>query len=87
DDKDDFPIDDAPGTAYLQSGWYVPYGGVQQATPGLDPAIVDDKRNAKRYLVAHARLTGNPGLPLRVAVQYDFSREQSLLRTCAISNV
>ncbi|ABN94631.1 heavy metal sensor histidine kinase [Burkholderia pseudomallei] len=87
DEKVDFAIYDAQGTAYMQSGWYVPYGGVQQAKPGLDPAIVDDKRNAKRYLVADARLTGNPGLPLRVAVQYDFRREQSLLRTCAISIV
>ncbi|MET5115266.1 two-component sensor histidine kinase, partial [Burkholderia pseudomallei] len=63
------------------------YGGVQQAKPGLDPAIDDDKRNATRYLVADARLTGNPGLPLREAVQYVFRREQSLLRTCAISIV
>lgn len=81
DEKVDFAIYDAQGAAYMQSGWYVPYGGVQQAKPGPDPTIVDDKRNAKRYLVADTRLAGNPGSALRVAVQYDFRREQSLLRT------
>lgn len=85
DEKVDFAIYDAQGAARMQSSWFVPYNGVLQANASDHASIVDDKRHAKRYLVAPIRIGNQPNQRLHVAIQYDFHREQSLLRTCAIS--
>ncbi|WP_176060373.1 heavy metal sensor histidine kinase [Paraburkholderia sp. BCC1876] len=76
----DLAIYDAAGNRLLSTAGFQPYAPVLSIPA---PVRLERSRSALRYLVANAPLEDPGGASVRVAVQYDASSDQALLRASA----
>ncbi|MFM0647357.1 heavy metal sensor histidine kinase [Paraburkholderia bryophila] len=76
----DLAIYDAAGNRLLSTAGFQPYAPVLSIPA---PVRLERSRSALRYLVANASLEDPGGASVRVAVQYDASSDQALLRASA----